>query len=54
MHPQLLVDRKDKMVAPQLRNLLKNKDNPLASIHSLWTMEGLGVLQQDDVLPLLA
>ena len=50
---QLLVDKKDKLIAPQLRGLLKNTDNPLALIHSLWTMEGLGILQQDDVLPLL-
>lgn len=50
---QLLVDKKDKLIAPQLRELLQNTTNPLALIHSLWTMEGLGVLQQDDVLPLL-
>jgi len=50
---QLLVDGKDKQVAPALRNFLKETDHPLTVIHSLWTMEGLGVLQLQDVLPLL-
>ncbi len=50
---QLLVDAKDKKVAPALRELLLNRENPLAAIHALWVLEGLGELQQDDVLPLL-
>jgi mono/diheme cytochrome c family protein len=49
----LLVDKKNISVAPQLRKLLENKSQPFALIHSLWTLEGLGVLQVSDVLPLL-
>ena len=50
---QLLVDRKSMKVLPALRKLLKQTDNPLAAIHSLWTIEGLGALGSDDILPLL-
>jgi len=50
---QLLVDKKDKTIAPALRNLLKITDDSLTLIHSLWTMEGIGVLNKDDILPLL-
>ncbi|MDP4248559.1 MAG: c-type cytochrome [Bacteroidota bacterium] len=50
---QLLVDRKDKRVAPALRDLLRNTENPLSVIHALWTMEGLAVLRSADLLPLL-
>ena len=50
---QLLVDAKDKNVAPALRVLLQNTGNPLAAIHALWVLEGLGELQASDVLPLL-
>lgn len=49
---QLLVDRKDLEIVPQLRENLKLKDQPLTLIHSLWTLEGLGVLTAEDVLPL--
>ena len=50
---QLLVDSKDKQVNILLRRLLKNSDQTLTIVHALWTMEGLGVLLKDDVLPLL-
>ncbi|WP_018614605.1 DUF7133 domain-containing protein [Segetibacter koreensis] len=50
---QLLVDGKYLQAAPALRNFLKETNQPLTVIHSLWTMEGLGVLQPQDVLPLL-
>ncbi len=50
---QLLVDSKDKQANIPLRRLLKNSDQTLTIVHALWTMEGLGVLLKDDVLPLL-
>lgn len=50
---QLLVDGKYKEVAPTLRNNLAATNNTLALVHSLWTLEGLGELQSNDVLPLL-
>lgn len=50
---QLLIDGNYKQTEPALRNLLKNTENPLTVIHSLWTMEALGILQPADVLPLL-
>jgi len=50
---QLLVDGKYTFAAPTLRSYLKQPDEPLQLIHSLWIMEGLGVLQLNDVLPLL-
>jgi mono/diheme cytochrome c family protein/glucose/arabinose dehydrogenase len=50
---QLLVDAKDKSIAPALQQLLKSTDKPFTVIRALWTMEGLNVLQSSDVLPLL-
>lgn len=50
---QLLVDGKDKDVAPTLRRNLTTYSQTLTLIHSLWTLEGLGMLQPNDVLPLL-
>lgn len=48
---QLLVDAGDKNIAPQLRKLLKNSGQPRASIHAMWTMEGLGILNKEDIWP---
>ncbi len=50
---QVLVDGKDKSLALPLRQLLNSRSNNLARVHALWTLEGLGVLGKDDVLPLL-
>ncbi len=50
---QILIDAKDTQAAPALRQLLTQTNNPVPLIHALWTLEGLDVLQQDDVLPLL-
>lgn len=49
---QLLIDRKAVQAIPALRLLLEDK-NPLAVIHALWTLEGLGVLRPQDVSPLV-
>ena len=50
---QILVDRMDKSQELPLRQVLKSDSQPLARVHALWTMEGLGVLKKEDVLPLL-
>lgn len=50
---QMLVDGKDKRLEVPLRKIVKRLSRPLAAVHALWTMEGLGVLKKDDVLPLL-
>jgi mono/diheme cytochrome c family protein/glucose/arabinose dehydrogenase len=50
---QLLVDGKYNSTATTLRTFLKQADKPLQLIHAMWTLEGLGVLQSNDVLPLL-
>lgn len=49
----LLVDGKNKSLAPELRKLLEKTSDPLALIHSLWALEGMGMLRVNDVLPLL-
>lgn len=46
---RLLVERQDRSVAPALRDLAKS-EKPLARLHALWTMEGIGVLEEADVL----
>lgn len=50
---QMLADGKLTKAIPVLRNNLKKTDSPLTLIHSLWTLEGMEVLQAGDVLPLL-
>ncbi len=49
---QMLADGKLTKAVPVLRNNLKKTDDPLTLIHSLWTLEGMGVLQAEEVLPL--
>ena len=44
---KLIILSQDKSVAPALRNLARASVNPLARIHALWTLEGLGVLDAD-------
>lgn len=51
---QLLIDNKNLEITPQLIENLKRTDSPLALIHSLWTLEGLGALNMEDVLPLMS
>ncbi len=50
---QLLIDAKDKKIVPALNQLIKKTGQPLAVIHAMWTLEGLGCLQPADVIPLL-
>jgi putative membrane-bound dehydrogenase-like protein len=47
---RLLVERGQKDVVPQLADLLKSSGKPLARLHALWTLEGLGALDRDHLL----
>lgn len=50
---RLLVERKDTTVAPALGALAAN-GSPLAKLHALWTLEGMGALTPDIVTKALA
>lgn len=50
---QMLVDGKFLQVVPALRKFLLQVNDTLTVIHALWTLEGLGALQSEDILPLL-
>ena len=50
---QLIIDRNFTQAAPTLRSAIKQTSNPVLVIHSLWTLEGLGLLTTEDVLTLL-
>ncbi len=41
---QLLVLKQDRSVAPALQKLVRARQDPLARLHALWTLEGLGSL----------
>jgi mono/diheme cytochrome c family protein/glucose/arabinose dehydrogenase len=47
MAQRLLVLRGDKSVAPALVSMARNSANPLARIHAIWTLEGLGALTKE-------
>jgi mono/diheme cytochrome c family protein/glucose/arabinose dehydrogenase len=39
---RLIVERRDRSVAPALREMARDAENELARLHALWTLEGLG------------
>lgn len=49
---QLILDKKMHNAIPELQSLIKDSNQTLASIHALWTLEGLGALNSADILPL--
>jgi len=49
---RLLVDRNDKNSVPLLREALRSA-NEVARLHAAWTLEGLGALEEGDVVRLL-
>jgi mono/diheme cytochrome c family protein len=51
---QILVDGKNVQLAAALRRVLNQRNNLLAASHALWTMEGMEILQWNDVKPLLS
>lgn len=46
---QLLVESGDESAAPLLRTVAMDRGNPVAQLHALWTLEGLGVLTVSDL-----
>ena len=46
---RLLVERADRSVAEALRRFSRGPTTPLGLIHSLWTLQGLGALQIEDL-----
>lgn len=54
MAQRLLVEREDNSSIPLLKDLVKNGSNELGRNHALWTLEGLGALENEllyDLLP---
>ena len=48
----ILVTRSEQSVSPALREMALKHGNPLARLHALWTMDGLGKLDLDTCLAL--
>lgn len=53
MAQQVLVQRRDKSVAPALIEMARNSDNLLARFHALWSLEGIGALESSLVKELM-
>src|SRR5690606_27631117 len=53
MAQQVLVQRKDKSVAPALVEIVKNSNNLVERFHALWVLEGIGSLDADLVKSLM-
>jgi putative heme-binding domain-containing protein len=47
---RLLYQRQDKSAVEPLRELTRESKSPLARMHALWTLHGLGELKADDIL----
>ncbi|MBI3683400.1 MAG: c-type cytochrome [Acidobacteria bacterium] len=50
---RLLVERQSKDAAPLLRETARKSGKPLARLHAMWTLEGVGALEEADVLAAL-
>lgn len=46
---RLLYERQDKTAVPLLKKMLRNSSYPLARLHALWTLQGLGALQVEEI-----
>jgi len=46
---RLLLEKQDPSTAPALRTFARDTKNPVARLHALWLLEGLGALQEADV-----
>jgi putative membrane-bound dehydrogenase-like protein len=47
---RLLHERQDRSAIDPLRTLLRQSSSPLARLHALWSLEGLGALEDGDLL----
>jgi putative membrane-bound dehydrogenase-like protein len=50
---QILVDGKPAQAIPALRAAVKQTTNAFLAIHALWTLEGMGAIQTEEVLAML-
>ncbi|MBI4906802.1 MAG: c-type cytochrome [Acidobacteria bacterium] len=50
---RLLVERQDRSVEAELREMARKHDNPVARLHAYWTLEGVGALNETDLLAAL-
>ncbi|MBU2869438.1 discoidin domain-containing protein [Colwellia sp. E2M01] len=44
---KLIVLAQDMSVVPELKSIVKTHNNAMARLHALWTLEGLGIIDQD-------
>lgn len=51
---RLLFERQDRSAVGPLRDLLRQSKQPLARLHALWSLEGLGALEEKDLARALA
>lgn len=51
---RLIYERQDKSAVPLLRRLLTESERPLARMHALWSLHGLGALRNADVAKALS
>lgn len=47
---RLIIDRDDASVGPELIKLLDESTDSLGRLHALWTLEGLGLIDQDIII----
>ena len=47
---RLLVERQDRSVVPPLAEMAASHESPLARLHALWTLEGIGALEAGHML----
>lgn len=50
---RLIVEKQDKSVVPALSQLVMEGKTPVAKVHAMWTLDGLGSLQLEQVKSLL-
>jgi len=50
---RLLFERQDQSAVPALREMMTHHANALARLHALWTLDGLGALNEADLLAAL-
>jgi putative membrane-bound dehydrogenase-like protein len=46
---RLIYERQDPVAVPLLRRLFRESANPLARMHALWSLKGMGALQDSDL-----
>jgi mono/diheme cytochrome c family protein len=54
MAQQLLVERRDLSIVPEVKKLARAGSDPLGRLHALWTLEGLNALDNDLLFALLS